>query len=152
MALLSRLQLLILYAAVLITGSAYGATGKVVLLVLNGFSADYLDDQSVSLPNVANLLNDGVLVKDILPEFPASTLPYLAALANGKHSLENQVVGLQWYDTVSEKIISADKDTDNLFWKKVKSHPLIWVRTSFFYSLRVHHAVDWIYFLRILKT
>ena len=104
---------------------------KLVLVVLDGFSPSYLNGTQY---NTAHLESLGVVVRNVTPEFPASKLPFLAALANGRHSLDNRVLGTQWpgqnmtqEDDKKEKPVSADQEE---FWEQVRGQPLIWVSLS----------------------
>ena len=71
---------------------------KLVLVVLDGFSPHYLLNESYPTPHLQSLINKpveggfrGTLVRGVRPEFPASKLPFISAVANGRHSLENRV-------------------------------------------------------------
>ena len=86
-------------------GLVVSTNHKLVLVVLDGFSPVYLTNQTYPTPHLDSLVGDrgGVLVRDIVPEFPASRLPYLAAVMNGRHSLDNHVLGDEWYDVEAGK-------------------------------------------------
>ena len=102
---------------------------KLVLVVLDGFSPSYLNGTQYNTTHLDSL---GVVVRNVTPEFPASKLPFLAALANGRHSLDNRVLGTQWSgqdmtqeDERRKKVtVSADQEE---FWEQVRGQPLIWV-------------------------
>ena len=76
---------------------------KLVLVVLDGFSPHYLLNESYPTPHLQSLINKpveggfrGTLVRGVRPEFPASKLPFISAVANGRHSLENRVRITTW--------------------------------------------------------
>ena len=73
------------------------------------------------------MINNGIYLKGITPEFPASRLPFLTSLITGRHSQEHGVLGTEVYDDVSGKIWHAE-DNGDLFWKKAKEMKTIWVR------------------------
>ena len=97
---------------------------KLVVVVLDGFSPSYLGTfNTTHIESVVH--HGGGILKNITPEFPASRLPYLAALANGRHSLDNKVLGPRWcQDLQTKKVVTANDDE---FWHQVNSEPLIWV-------------------------
>ena len=106
--------------------SVVDCENNVVLLVLDGLKSDYLKNSSTVAPNLQSIINDGIFVKNISPEFPASRLPFLTSLATGTHAQEHGVLGNEVFDKESEKIWKVDEDSD-LFWKKARELPNIWV-------------------------
>ena len=103
---------------------------KLVVVVLDGFSPSYLGTNGTfNTTHIESVIHHGGgILKNITPEFPASRLPYLAALANGRHSLDNKVLGPRWcQDFQTKKVVTANDDE---FWHQVNSEPLIWVRKA----------------------
>ena len=132
------MTLSLIFAVVLVSQSAHCFQGKLVLVVLDGLAPNYLSNEEIQTPNLDKLSNKGIVVKDVQPEFPASKLPFLTSLLTGRHSLENEVIGTQWFDSVANKVISVDADSDDLFWNKTKEFGTLWVRGFFNSTFETH--------------
>ena len=103
---------------------------NVVVVVLDGLKSDYLKNSSsslgVSLPNLQSIINGGICVENITPEFPAARLPFVTSLVTGQHAQEHGILGTEVYDKKSEKILKIEED-DDLFWETAKQMKNIWV-------------------------
>ena len=114
---------------------------NVVLVVIDGLKNDYLKTSSssshsnvtVKLPNLHKLIDEGIYVENITPEFPASRLPFLTSMLTGVHAQEHGILGNEIYDEKSGKVWQVEKDAD-LFWEKAVELENIWVRYQAFYS------------------
>ena len=114
---------------------------NVVLVVIDGLKNDYLKTLSssshsnltVKLPNLHKLIDEGIYVENITPEFPASRLPFLTSMLTGVHAQEHGILGNEIYDEKSGKVWQVEKDAD-LFWEKAVQLENIWVRYQTFYS------------------
>ena len=106
--------------------SVVDCKNKLVLLVLDGLKSDYLTNPSIVTPNLESIINDGIYVKDITPEFPSSRLPFLTSLVTGRHAQEHGVLGNEVYDEKSKQIWKVDENGD-LFWEKANQMKNIWV-------------------------
>ena len=113
----------------------------VVLVVIDGLKNDYLktlssssshSDLTVKLPNLHGLIDEGIYVENITPEFPASRLPFLTSMLTGVHAQEHGILGNEIYDEKSGKVWQVEKDAD-LFWEKAVQLENIWVRYQTFY-------------------
>ena len=107
--------------------SVVHSKNNVVLLVLDGLKSDYLKNSSSITPNLHSIINGGIYVKTITPEFPAVRLPFLTSLVTGQHAQEHGVLGNKVYDEKSKKIWDMENDSD-LFWEKARNMQNIWVR------------------------
>ena len=118
-----------IFFLVLFRLSVVQCTNNVVLVVVDGLKSDYLKNSSNSVvaPNLQSIINDGIYVKNITPEFPASTFPFLASLITGRHAQEHGILGNEVYDENSKKIWNIEDDNDN-FWGKAREMENIWVR------------------------
>ena len=114
---------------VLLRLSAVQCANNVVLVVVDGLKSDYLKNSSNSVvaPNLQSIINDGIYVKNITPEFPATTLPFLASLITGRHAQEHGILENEFYDEKSKSFWNIEDDNDN-FWGKAKKMENIWVR------------------------
>ena len=109
--------------------------------MIDGLKNDYLKTLSssshsnltVKLPNLHKLIDDGIYVENITPEFPASRLPFLTSMLTGVHAQEHGILGNEIYDEKSGKVWQVEKDAD-LFWEKAVQLENIWVRFQTFYS------------------
>ena len=103
---------------------------NVVVVVLDGLKNDYLKNSSsssgVSLPNLQSIINDGIYVENITPEFPSSRLPFVTSLLTGRHAQEHGILGTEVYDKKLGKILKMEEDND-LFWEKARKMENIWV-------------------------
>ena len=101
---------------------------NLVLLVLDGLNNDYLANPKYPqrTPNLNSIINDGIYLNDITPEFPASRLPFLTSLVTGRHAQEHGVLGNEVYDEKSKSVWKVEDDTD-LFWEKAQKITNIWV-------------------------
>ena len=119
---------------------------NVVLVVIDGLKNDYLKTSSSSshsnvtlkLPNFHKLIDEGIYVENITPEFPASRLPFLTSMLTGVHAQEHGILGNEIYDEKSGKVWQVEKDAD-LFWEKAVELENIWVRYQTFYSFYAPH-------------
>ena len=107
---------------------------NVVVVVLDGLKNDYLKNSSsssgVSLPNLQSIINDGIYVENITPEFPSSRLPFVTSLLTGRHAQEHGILGTEVYDKKLEKILKMEEDND-LFWEKARKMENIWVSMKY---------------------
>ena len=120
---------------------------NVVPIVVDGLKNDYLktlssssshSDLTVKLPNLHKLIDEGIYVENITPEFPASRLPFLTSMLTGVHAQEHGILGNEIYDEKSGKVWQVEKDAD-LFWEKAVQLENIWVRYQTFYSSYTPH-------------
>ena len=107
--------------------SAVQCKNNVVLVVVDGLKSDYLKNSSTVAPNLLRIINDGIYVKNITPEFPAATLPFFASLITGRHAQDHGILGNEVYDENSKKVWKIEDDNDK-FWGKAKKMENIWVR------------------------
>ena len=107
---------------------------NVVVVVLDGLKNDYLKNSSssygVSLPNLQSIINGGIYVENITPEFPSARLPFVTSLLTGRHAQEHGILGTEVYDKKLEKILKMEDD-NHLFWEKARAMENIWVRISY---------------------
>ena len=106
--------------------SAVQCKNDVVLVVVDGLKSDYFKNSSTVAPNLLRIINDGIYVKNITPEFPAATLPFLASLITGRHAQDHGILGNEVYDENSKKVWNMGDDND-MFWGKARQLNNIWV-------------------------
>ena len=108
---------------------------NVVVVVLDGLKSDYLKKTSssvgVSLPNLQSIINGGIYVENITPEFPSDRLPFVTSLITGQHAQKHGILGTEVYDKKSEKILKLEEDND-LFWETAKQMKNIWVSSQIY--------------------
>lgn len=124
---------LLLSAAVLLIALAGPAQKRVVLIGLDGFSAEGYN--SIRHPNIDKLVSEGVLSTTTRPVMPSVTLPNWTSHLTGSGPEEHGVTGNDW--TVARHPLEAiDKDAAGYYPSifKVLKEKVPGVKTAFYYN------------------
>ena len=74
------------------------ARGPVLLLSLDGFRWDYLEQHPARTPNLRALQRDGVSAQGLIPVFPTNTFPNHYTLVTGRYPARHGMVNNEFFD------------------------------------------------------
>ncbi|XP_056295868.1 glycerophosphocholine cholinephosphodiesterase ENPP6 isoform X1 [Pseudoliparis swirei] len=119
---LQLLPLLLLLGA----GQQCLAGHQLLVFLIDGFRYDYMDDLQ-ALPGLRQLVDNGVKVDYMTPDFPSLSYPNYYSLMTGRHCDIHQMTGNYMWDETSNKefLIGGNEDSRLSFWWE-GSEPL-WV-------------------------
>ncbi|XP_031413957.1 glycerophosphocholine cholinephosphodiesterase ENPP6-like [Clupea harengus] len=106
--------------------SSCNASGKLLVFLIDGLRYDYLDNLQ-NLPGFREIVENGVKVDYMTPEFPSLSYPNYYSLMTGLNSEEHQMTGNYMWDMDSNKEFLIGSNADSrlpLWWNG--SEPL-WV-------------------------
>ena len=96
---------LLTYAAVGITDVERQArTPIVVMLSLDGFRYDYLEQYPQQTKNLRRMANSGLQVAGLIPGFPSSTFPSHYSIVTGLHPGKHGIIGNSFFDRSRDAI------------------------------------------------
>ncbi|KAM3612942.1 uncharacterized protein V6R79_017580 [Siganus canaliculatus] len=109
---LVRLQLLLLVAA-----QQCVASRPLLVFLIDGFRYDYMDDLQ-ALPGFRELVENGVKVDYMTPDFPSLSYPNYYSLMTGRHCDVHQMTGNYMWDEASNKefLIGLNADSALPLW------------------------------------
>ena len=93
--------------------------------VIDGFRHDYLSDYPT--PSLDRIINLGVHVPSVVPEFPATTDAFLASLLTGRHTADHGIFAEHIFSEANQTVTDLSQP---LLWKHVKSLGTLWVCIS----------------------
>jgi len=112
----------------------------VLLVVIDGFRHDYLTDYPT--PSLDRIINLGVHVPSVVPEFPATTDAFLASLLTGRHTADHGIFAEHIFSEANQTVTDLSQP---LLWKHVKSLGTLWDLEPRFCTCdwpHAHHLVD----------
>ncbi|ESO86804.1 hypothetical protein LOTGIDRAFT_128417 [Lottia gigantea] len=91
---------------------------KLILFLLDGVRWDYLDPDYVNLPGLKGIMERGVHVESLIPEFPSVSYPNHYSLMTGLHAQDHGFVDNDMYDVETGKTYPPDSgsEDDKSFW------------------------------------
>nr|CAG31819.1 hypothetical protein RCJMB04_11m23 [Gallus gallus] len=118
-----NLQIVLFVSAILSCCARSGSSAPRLLLVsFDGFRADYLE--TYSLPHLQELIEDGVLVKQVTNAFITKTFPNHYSIVTGLYEESHGIVANDMYDPDAKKKFSQFNDSDPFWWNEAVP---IWV-------------------------
>ncbi|KAF6737361.1 Ectonucleotide pyrophosphatase/phosphodiesterase family member 6 [Oryzias melastigma] len=111
------LQLALLALLALLASRRCLAARPLLVFLIDGFRYDYLDDLQ-ALPGFRALVERGVKVDYMTPDFPSLSYPNYYTLMTGRHCNSHQMTGNYMWDQVSEKefVIGTNPDSRLPLW------------------------------------
>ncbi len=84
-----------------------------IIISIDGFPADALDNEDIPLPNIRKLAEDGVRAEAMIPSNPTNTWPNHTTMVTGLSAAHHNLLhnGLLRYDQ-DQKAFYVDNDTD----------------------------------------
>ncbi|XP_071483952.1 bis(5'-adenosyl)-triphosphatase enpp4-like [Diadema antillarum] len=105
------------------TGDDLSELGKLILVVFDGFRADYLEKRDI-LPAFNELRENGATAPSVIPPFASKTFPSLHSIATGLYQEAHGIVGNNMYDPDFDS--TFDQTTTDPRWWNYGGEP-IWV-------------------------
>ncbi len=93
------------------------ADETLILIALDGFRWDYIDDQIT--PNLARLASEGVRSEGLIPVYPSKTFPSLYSIATGLYPGNHGIISNNMYDReMDEEFHLSDRSAveDSRWW------------------------------------
>ncbi|EDL35586.1 ectonucleotide pyrophosphatase/phosphodiesterase 6, isoform CRA_a [Mus musculus] len=88
---------------------------KLLVLLLDGFRSDYIsEDALASLPGFREIVNRGVKVDYLTPDFPSLSYPNYYTLMTGRHCEVHQMIGNYMWDPRTNKSFDIGVNRDSL--------------------------------------
>ncbi|XP_069027065.1 glycerophosphocholine cholinephosphodiesterase ENPP6 [Embiotoca jacksoni] len=107
------------FQLLLLLGTVQGGLAARPLLVflIDGFRYDYMDDLN-TLPGFRELVENGVKVDYLTPDFPSLSYPNYYSLMTGRHCDTHQMTGNYMWDEASKKefLIGTNLDSQLPLW------------------------------------
>ncbi|CAB1325127.1 unnamed protein product [Coregonus sp. 'balchen'] len=102
--------------AVLLSGSSL-ASRKLLVFLIDGFRYDYMDDLQ-SLPGFKEIMDNGVKVDYMTPDFPSLSYPNYYSLMTGRYCEVHQMTGNYMWDqrSLKEFLIGTNQDSRLPMW------------------------------------
>nr|XP_046262008.1 glycerophosphocholine cholinephosphodiesterase ENPP6 isoform X2 [Scatophagus argus] len=100
-----------------VTGQQCLAARPLLVFLIDGFRYDYMDDLH-TLPGFRELVNNGVKVDYMTPDFPSLSYPNYYSLMTGRHCDVHQMTGNYMWDNASKKefLIGTNPDSRLPLW------------------------------------
>lgn len=98
-----------------------------ILIVMDGLRHDYVTPENT--PNLNSMIDSGVLLPKIIPEFPSLKYPNLASLLTGVYTENHNVLNSDSIFSVKMNRTIFRNETE--FWAKTRSIGTIWVGQIF---------------------
>lgn len=115
---MSRLSLACAIAilAVLLSGNCF-ASRKLLVFLIDGFRYDYMDDLQ-NLPGFKEIMDNGVKVDYMTPDFPSLSYPNYYSLMTGRYCEVHQMTGNYMWDqgSLKEFLIGINPDSRLPMW------------------------------------
>lgn len=102
--------------------SSFAINAPVVLISIDGFAADYLDQHQPK--TLVNLSQSGLVAEGLIPVFPSKTFPNHLAMVTGKYPSEHGIIHNNFYRRDIDKVYRLGAGKDDVSW--LKAEP-IWV-------------------------
>ncbi|XP_062380236.1 glycerophosphocholine cholinephosphodiesterase ENPP6-like [Sardina pilchardus] len=115
-----------IYIILLSVMSAYNASGKLLVFLIDGLRYDYLDNLE-NFPGFREIVENGVKADYLTPEFPSLSFPNYFSLMTGRNTEEHQVTGNYMWDKDSntEFLLGTNPGSlSPLWWEGAE---LLWV-------------------------
>ncbi|XP_069832664.1 glycerophosphocholine cholinephosphodiesterase ENPP6 [Dendropsophus ebraccatus] len=91
------------------------ATNKLLLFLIDGFRYDYISDKELEvLPGFKKLVQSGVKVDYMTPDFPSLSYPNYYTLMTGRHCEIHQITGNYMWDQKTNKSFDIGTNKDSL--------------------------------------
>ncbi|XP_036022730.1 glycerophosphocholine cholinephosphodiesterase ENPP6 isoform X1 [Onychomys torridus] len=88
---------------------------KLLVFLLDGFRSDYISEEVLaSLPGFREIVNRGVKVDYLTPDFPSLSYPNYYTLMTGRHCEVHQMIGNHMWDSRSNKSFDIGVNKDSL--------------------------------------
>ncbi|XP_021080866.1 glycerophosphocholine cholinephosphodiesterase ENPP6 isoform X3 [Mesocricetus auratus] len=88
---------------------------KLLLFLLDGFRSDYISEEVLaSLPGFREIVNRGVKVDYLTPDFPSLSYPNYYTLMTGRHCEVHQMIGNYMWDSRTNKSFDIGVNRDSL--------------------------------------
>lgn len=108
--------------------SSCSASRKLLVFLIDGFRYDYIGDKALqSLPGLREMVQMGVRVQHLTPDFPSLSYPNYYSLMTGLHAEVHQITGnFMWDEKTNTSFLIGENDDSRLpmWWNS--SEP-IWV-------------------------
>ncbi|KAK0131290.1 Ectonucleotide pyrophosphatase/phosphodiesterase family member 6 [Merluccius polli] len=110
-------SLRLLVAVLLVVGQQGVGSRPLLVFLIDGFRYDYMDDLN-ALPGFRQLVENGVKVDYVTPDFPSLSYPNYYSLMTGRNSDVHQMTGNYMWDEVSMKefLIGTNPDSRLPLW------------------------------------
>ncbi|XP_028815481.1 glycerophosphocholine cholinephosphodiesterase ENPP6 isoform X2 [Denticeps clupeoides] len=104
-------------AVALVVPGSCGARRKLLVFLIDGFRHDYADDLR-RLPGFQEIVENGVRVDYMTPDFPSLSYPNYYSLMTGRYCEVHQMTGNYMWDQVSLKefLIGTNPDSRSSIW------------------------------------
>lgn len=87
-----------------------------IVISLDGFRADYLDNKNISTPNLDLLAQTGVHIKRLIPVYPSLTFPNHYTIATGLYPGDHGIVSNSFYDPELDEIFFMSSKDETGKW------------------------------------